>query len=61
MPARVVIPVSVLVERVAGECPACGFDALCRSHAYRLSADGVTQVWDAIYCGRCRAEERRRG
>lgn len=60
MPAHVVIPVSVLVEQVSGECPACGFDALRRTHGYRLSSHGVTQVFDVIFCGRCRAEERRR-
>lgn len=59
MPKTVTFLVHVLTEPVAGECPACLFDALRRAHGYRLSVHGVTQVFDRIYCGRCAADRRR--
>ena len=52
------VRVTPLVEPVQGECPRCGFDAIRRLHGCTLSERGVTQVFDVIFCGRCKAEER---
>lgn len=59
MPARITVRLDVLTEPVDGECPTCLFDALRRTHGYSLSPTGVTQVFDVLYCARCRAEEKR--
>lgn len=59
MPKTMVVRVDVLTEPVAGECPACGFDALCRLHGYHAHLAGVSQIVDMIRCGRCTAEQQR--
>lgn len=54
-----IIQITSITERVEGECPACGFDALRRVRGYHLTPSGVTTMFDQTYCGRCIAEERR--
>ena len=59
MPAAIPVRIHTHSEPFAGEWPACGFDALRRTHGYTLSPTGVTQVFDVLYCARCRSEEKR--
>lgn len=58
-PRSIQVRVDAFTDRLNEECPVCGFDALLRAHGYLLSEHGVTQVFDRIFCARCRAEERR--
>ena len=59
MPGALTMRIHTLTERIAGECPTCGFDALARTHGYTLNPTGVTQVFDVLACARCRSEEKR--
>lgn len=59
MPNPIKVRIHTLSEPIVGECPTCGFDALRRTHGYTLSDTGVTQVFDVLYCARCRSEEKR--
>lgn len=58
MPKVLPIRVDILTEAVPGDCPSCGFEAIRRVHGYHLTSKGVWQVFDRIFCGRCRAEDR---
>lgn len=54
-----ILQITTVVRPVDGECPDCHFDALRRISGFHLSLHGVTTVFEHVYCGRCRAEERR--
>ena len=47
------------VESIPGDCPTCGYEALKWLRVYRLGDTGVTMLGERLYCGRCRAEEKR--
>lgn len=48
-----------LVENIPGDCPTCGFEALRWVRVYRLGDTDVTLIGERLYCGRCKAEEKR--
>ncbi len=57
--ASATIHLTPIVDRIDGECPACGFDALVYIRAYHITDRGVGLVAERIECGRCASDERR--
>ncbi|QMU97832.1 hypothetical protein FVO59_11910 [Microbacterium esteraromaticum] len=57
--STVTLHMQPLIESIPGDCPTCGFEALRWLRVYRLAETGVTMLGERLYCGRCKAEEKR--
>ena len=57
---QAVIHITAITDRVEGECPTCGFDALIRVRGYHLTSNSVGLLADVTLCGRCANEGERR-